>query len=87
MSRLRYTYTEAQQEATRLATEYLSKLPGAEKARLKGVQPDNTAPKSRATKFPVVWSVCFVFHPPDVVMDGGELFLKVNVETMAVVPP
>ena len=86
MVRLRFTLAEAEEEATRLATEYVTRQPNTENARLHHVSPVKSAPKSAASKHPVVWCVSFVFHPPDVIIDGGELMLDVNVETKEVRP-
>ena len=84
MPRIRLTREEMRDEAIRLASEFVAQLPYAESARFKGAGPDTSSPTSDASKFPIVWNVAFVFHPPDVVMDGGELFVTVNVETGAV---
>ncbi|WP_145098554.1 hypothetical protein [Anatilimnocola aggregata] len=85
MPRLRYSFPEAQAEAVRLATEYIRQQPKMEGARL-GAQPNKVAPKSATSKIPVMWVVVVVFHPPDVVMDGGDLVLDVNIETKEVRP-
>lgn len=88
MARLRFTLEEARGEAERLAIEYVKKMPNTEKARMiHGAAPSLSEPKSSASKFPVIWSVAFVFHPPDVVMDGGELIVRVNIETKEVCLP
>jgi hypothetical protein len=58
-------------------------MPGTESARCIGAFADAFTQRSASSKHPVVWSVGFVFHPPDVVMDGGELFVAVNLETRA----
>lgn len=41
-------------------------------------------PQGASSKHPTVWSVCFVFSPPEIVMDGGELFVLVDLETEVV---
>jgi hypothetical protein len=47
--------------------------------------PDGLEPKSSASKHPVAWIVVFApCQSHEVVMDGGELFVKVNIETKAV---
>jgi hypothetical protein len=76
LARLRLNREQAAAEAKRLALEYIATLPNAQSARCLCAVPDIFAPRSHASKFPVVWSVGFVFHPPDVVMDGGELFVS-----------
>jgi hypothetical protein len=68
-----------------LATEFVAAMPGAESARCIGASAGLFTPRSASSKHPVVWSVGFVFHPPDVVMDGGELFVSVNLETKTVI--
>ena len=87
MTRLRYTRAEAETEAARLAMEFVQGLPDTEDAKLYRVSPVNSAPKSDASKFPVVWSAMFVFpSPAGSVIDGGELIVTVNIETKAVTP-
>jgi hypothetical protein len=81
MPRLRFTREEAEAEATRLATEFVSGMAGAECARCLGAFPDRMMPKTSSSKHPVVWVVAFVFHPPDVIVDGGEIFVTVNLQT------
>jgi hypothetical protein len=82
MARLRYTRAEAEAEAARLATEYVRTLPDAGDAKLQHVSPGVRAPKSNASKFPVIWSATFVFPAPaGAIVDGGELIVTVNVET------
>jgi hypothetical protein len=81
LPRLRFTLKEAEAEATRLAAEFIAARPGYSSARCKGAVPDRCAPRSRSSKHPLTWLVCFVFHPPEVIMDGGELFVAVNLET------
>jgi len=85
MTRLRFTRTEAEAEATRLASELVAVLPGASSVQCVGAYPDTTAPRSHSSKHPVNWSVVFKApQPPGVVMDGGELFVTVNLETKVV---
>jgi hypothetical protein len=84
LARLRLTREQAAAEATRRATAFIATLPISLSARCIGARPDTLAPRSNASKFPVVWSVGFVFHPPEVVMEGGELFVSVNLETESV---
>lgn len=84
MPRLRFTRAGAEIEAIRLATAFVATMPGAGYARCIGAVADPFAPRSTSSKHPLVWSVRFVFHPPGVVMDGGELFVAVNLETRAV---
>lgn len=85
MARLRFTRAEAEAEATRLASEFVAGLPGTSTDRCIGAFPDKTIPRSRASKHPVAWVVVFKTpQPPGVVMDGGELFVKVNLETNSV---
>ncbi len=84
MPRLRFTRAEAEAEATRRATQLVSGIPGAASSRCIGAIPDPLAPRGRSTKHPVSWIVAFVFHPPEVIIDGGELFVAVDLETGAV---
>ena len=84
MSRLRFTREEAKAEATRLATEFVARLPGTEASRCLGARPDGRLPKSRSSKHPVNWIVTFTFWPSDVVVDGGELDISVDLESKTV---
>ncbi len=84
MPRLGFTRAEAEAEAVRLATEFVAGLPGAASARCIGASADRSRSRSATGKHPVAWSVGFVFHPPGVVMDGGELFVAVDLETKVV---
>lgn len=85
MTRLRFTRTEAETQAKRLASDFVSGLPWASSYRCVHAHPDTTVPKSGASKHPVAWVVMFKSpDPPGVVVDGGELFVTVNVETNAV---
>lgn len=82
MARLRYSFSEAEAEATRLAKEFVSQNPEWNEAILLLVAPSNIEAKSSVSKFPISWTACFAFpHPPDVVVDGGELVIDVNIET------
>jgi hypothetical protein len=81
LPRLRFTLADAEAEATRLATEFVTRLPHSASARHVRTVPDGTAPQSSSSKHPVAWCVMFVYHPLEVVMDGGELFVAVNLET------
>jgi len=84
MGRLRFTREEAQLEAARRASEFVSGLPSCTGLRLRGTHPDTTAPQSRASKHPVAWIVVFSLDLPDgTVMDGGELFVAVNLDSGA----
>jgi len=85
MPRLRFSREEAEAEARRLATEFVSCLPGVERLQCRSAMPDGLEPKSSASKHPVAWIVVFApCQSHEVVMDGGELFVKVNIETKAV---
>jgi hypothetical protein len=87
VARLRYTRVDAESEATRLAMEYVSNDPSLSEADLAQVVSSTFAPKSKNSKFPVVWFAVFKFPSrPGVVVDGGELSLHVNIETREVVP-
>jgi hypothetical protein len=80
MGRLRFTREQAQHEAARRASEFVSGLPNCAGFRLRGTHPDTTVSPSRNSKHPVAWLVVFAFDPPGV-MDGGELFVAVNLES------
>jgi hypothetical protein len=85
MARIRYNVAEARQEAIRLAAAYVATLPGALGIELSDASSASTAPRSDASKHPVIW--CVRYSPirfADAVIDGGELLLDVNIETKTV---
>jgi hypothetical protein len=85
MGRLRFTRQQAQNEAARRASEFLSGLPSCTGFRLQGTHPDTTVARSHNSKHPVAWLVVFRLDQPDGgVMDGGELFVAVDLESGAV---
>mgnify|MGYP006969361497 CR=1 FL=1 len=82
MTRRRFTRAEAEAEATRFASEFVAGRRGCSSDHCVGAFPDATAPRGRASKHPLAWVVVFKApQPPGVVMDGGELFVAVNLET------
>ncbi|VTS06829.1 unnamed protein product [Tuwongella immobilis] len=81
MGRLRYTLAEAREEATRRAEAFVADRPDRDQFRLRGARPDSLVPPSRASKHPVAWVVVYARIPPDGgVIDGGELFVAVDLE-------
>jgi hypothetical protein len=85
MARLRFTREQARAEASRRAAEFVSARPTFAGARLRGAYPDTTVPRSHSCKHPVAWVAVFAFDPPGgTVMDGGELFVSVDLESGAV---
>ena len=82
MTLLRFTRAEAEAEAIRLAEAFVVGLPGCASLQCVGALPDWTMPGSHASKHPVAWLV--VFLSPGATMNGGELFVAVNLETNAV---
>jgi hypothetical protein len=81
MTRLRCTREEAKAEAIRLATEFIAKRDDGEQYRYFGARPDGSLPKTDSGKIPAVWLVVFAWQLPDAVVDGGELFVRVNDQT------
>ena len=76
MSRLRFNLEEAEAEATRLATAFVQGVPELAAMELWRARPDRMAPRSSATKIPVMWVVLLEPNlPPGVVMDGGQVVL------------
>ena len=81
MGRLRYSLTEAQAEATRRAEVFIAARPDRDQFRRHGTFPDTLVPPSRASKHPVAWVAVFQWVPPDGgIIDGGELFVVVDLE-------
>ncbi len=88
MPRLRYNLAEARDAAIRLAAAYVAKLPGANKIEFSDASASPMAPHSNSSKHPVIWSVCYrpIRSNPNVVVDGGELLLNVDIEAKTVRP-
>ena len=81
MGRLRYTLAEGRDEATRRAETFVADRPDRDQFRLRGAGPDSLVPPSRASKHPIAWVVVYAPVPPDGgVIDGGELFVAVDLE-------
>ncbi len=81
VGRLRYSLTEAQAEATRRAEAFVAGRSDGDQFRLRGAHPNALLPPSQASKHPVAWVVVFAPVPPDGgVIDGGELFVDVDLE-------
>ncbi len=89
MVRLRYSRAAAEAEATRRAEAFVAGRPDWNWYRHRGTVPDTPAPPSPASKHPVAWVAVFVLIPPDGgLIDGGELFVAVDLEsgTVSVLP-
>jgi hypothetical protein len=83
VARLRYSRAEA--EATRRAEAFVAGRPDRDQLRHRGTYPDSSAPPSRSSKHPVAWVAVFAPIPPDGgVIDGGELFVAVDLESGSV---
>jgi hypothetical protein len=81
MARLRCTKEEAKAEAIRIATEFEHAHPNWKSFHLLSATPDNSPPRADSGKIPAVWSVVFVPRISGATIDGGELFICVNVQT------
>jgi hypothetical protein len=82
VARIRYTWQEAHDEASRQATEFVAKSPHYRGLRLRSCHPDSTRVQSRDSKHPLAWLAVFAIDPPgEAVIDGGELFVTVDLES------
>ena len=82
MAHLRCTLEQAKAEAIRMATEFLQTTPAATTHRFFNAAPDDSPPKVDSGKIPAVWLVMFSWIPSDgEVIDGGEVFVRVNIQT------
>jgi hypothetical protein len=81
MARLRYSFEEAKEVATQIATNTMQTLETSHSPRLISVSPDNTARQGTASKHPTRWIAVFVCHDPAIVLDGGETFVAVDLES------
>jgi hypothetical protein len=85
VARLRYTRAEAEAEATRRAEAFVAGRPDRDQLRHRGTFPDSTVPRSQSSKYPVVWVAVFAPIPPDgCIIDGGELFVAIDLESGSV---
>jgi Tfp pilus assembly protein FimT len=86
VSRIRYSHEQAQAEAIRRAEAFVADRPDRDEWRLRGSHPDTSVPPSHASKHAVAWIVLFAPVPPEGgVIDGGELFVAVDLESESVV--
>lgn len=85
MARLRYSREEAQAEAVRWAKAFIAEWPDGGQWRFLRAFPNSLAPTSETSKHPVAWFVLFAPVPPeDGVVDGGELWVAVDLESGSV---
>ena len=85
MARLRYSWAEAQAEATRQAEAFVAGRLDPDHWRHRGTHPDALVSPSRSSKHPVAWVAVFAPVPPDgAAIDGGELFVAVDLESGSV---
>ena len=80
MARVRYSRAEAEAEVMRRAEALMASRPDRDQFSLRGAIPDGLSPLSRASKHPVVWSVVYAPILDGATMDGGELFVIVDLE-------
>lgn len=86
MGRVRYSLAEAQAEATRRAAEFVAARPDRDEWRHISTSPDSFAPLRSSSEHPIVWVAMFAPVPPDrSVIDGGELFVIVDLQSGTVV--
>lgn len=81
MGRIRLTRQQAQEEAARLAVEYVATLPQADTLRLRGGFPDTTEPQSKSSKHRLKWIVMFEYIPPEGGAVDGEFMVSVDLES------
>ena len=85
MARLRYSLAEAQAEATRRAEAFVAKRADRDQWRHRGTTPDSLVPPSHTSKHPVAWVAVFApVLPRGGAIDGGELFVAVDLESGSV---
>lgn len=85
MARLRYSRAEAEVEATRRAEAFVANRPDRDQWRYGVTYPDSLRPPSRSSEHPLAWVVVFTPIPPEgCIIDGGELFVGVDLESGSV---
>lgn len=82
MARLRYSLAQAEAEATKRAKAFIAAHPDQVPLQHRWTVPSRKEQQSAASKHPVAWIAVFQIIPPDgVVVDGGEVFVAVNLES------
>ena len=81
MPRLRYSLEDAKEAATEIAIEAIRGLSTFQTARLISVSPDKLSGQGHSSKHPSRWIAMFVWHDPSVILDGGETFVAVDLES------
>ncbi len=77
MDHVRRNREETRAEAIRLANEFLKSQPNASRYRfVSATSVDDVSGR----KIPAVWTVMFSYHLPDATVDGGEMFVRANVQ-------
>jgi len=72
---------EARDEATRRGVAFVAARPDRDNWLLRGAGSNTTVLPSRASKHPFAWVVVFAPVPPEGgLIDGGELFVAVDLE-------
>jgi hypothetical protein len=78
---MRYSLAEAKAEATRRAAEFVAARADGHGWRHISTTPDSFASPGRKSKHPVAWLAMYAPVPPEgAVIDGGELFVAVDLE-------
>jgi hypothetical protein len=85
VGRFRYTWADAEAEATRRAKDFVAARPDRGELGHRITYPDSLAPAGRRSKHPMVWVAVFTpVHEGGEVIDGGELLLVVDLESGSV---
>jgi hypothetical protein len=80
MARVRFSEEEAQAEATRRAAASVAERADRDRWRYVSTSPNRIGP-SRSSKHPLMWMAMYAQVGPDgEEIDGGELFVVVNLE-------
>ena len=80
MARVRFSRADAVAEATRRADAFVAGRADRDGWRHVSITPDGIGPPRTASKHPVVWVAMYAPVPPDGGIDGGELFVVVDLE-------
>jgi len=81
MVRLRYSLEEAKLAASKIANDAIQGLDAFRSASLISVTPDRVVPQGTSSKHPTRWIAMYVCHDPNVVLDGGETFGVIDLES------
>lgn len=81
MARLRYSLEEAREQAELLADQLVAETSWTDTVQRTGAFASSLDRQGKSSKHPTVWTVVYQLRPPQgTTIDGGEVFVKVDLE-------